>query len=517
MKNLRFLIIILGICLIQNVQAQIAPGSIGYYQDALRFSSLDRGGTARIQGLAGSGVALGGDLSSSVINPAGLGFYNRSVMSITPQISFRDNTASYLGQENLTFNDKFSVGQIGISIDLTKSDIQKGNFRGGSLAFTFSKRNDFNNEVELVGDNFQSSIADYYVEQANGLSDSFFGDPDQTNVPGLAWWTYLIDFNPDSCPDFNNCTDYIPTIPVTSARQVESTKTTGNQQEWTIAYGGNFNDKFYIGAKIGITSVSYERERIFKETSLDNNPDLQSVVVNDFLEINGSGYDFNLGFIYRPIDLFRIGLSIQTPTIYNLNENFSGSMQTNYNNYLYALGDSLNDPVILNEESSQLLPGNFDYRLRTPLRVNFGGAIFASKNGFITADVEYVDYRRSRVSFESLGGDEIADNRSIQNIYDRAFNFRVGGEYRVDDFRFRGGYANLGDPFKDNINAVDHSRQRISGGLGMRLQDYFWDVALIHEWWNDGRTVYNLQNGFSPPAISSKNLTTIALTGGLFF
>ncbi|MEQ8560818.1 MAG: hypothetical protein RID18_04855, partial [Cytophagales bacterium] len=95
MKKLRFIIIMLGLCLFQNVQAQIDPNSIGYYQDALRFSSTDRGGTARLQGLAGSGVALGGDLSSVIINPAGLGFYNRSVLSITPQISFRDNTASF--------------------------------------------------------------------------------------------------------------------------------------------------------------------------------------------------------------------------------------------------------------------------------------------------------------------------------------------------------------------------------------------------------------------------------------
>ena len=58
----------LGLCLFQNVQAQIDPNSIGYYQDALRFSSTDRGGTARLQGLAGSDLNLGRTLISVIIN-----------------------------------------------------------------------------------------------------------------------------------------------------------------------------------------------------------------------------------------------------------------------------------------------------------------------------------------------------------------------------------------------------------------------------------------------------------------
>lgn len=520
MKKLRFIIIMLGLCLIQNVQAQIDPNSIGYYQDALRFSSTDRGGTARLQGLAGSGVALGGDLSSVIINPAGLGFYNRSVLSITPQISFRDNTASFQGQENVTFNDKFSIGQIGISIDLTKSDIEKGDFRGGSLAFSFSKRNDFNEEIELIGENYQSSIVDYYLERAQGqnadgglveINDD--GSLNPLNPTGAAFDAFLFDIDIGVCSTLN-CRTYERFYAFEPMRQRELIRTSGNQNEWTISYGGNFKDQFYFGTKLGIASVNYLIERTYNERALDQGTNaLRSTTINNRLKINGTGFNLGLGFIYRPVDLIRFGLNFETPTYYALEEEFEFDLSAQFNNFLF----SENPDFYLNNESSSLPNGFFNYRLRTPMKVNFGAAIFASKNGFISADVEYLDYSRSRLSFESLDGDESADNRSIQNIYDRTFNFRVGAEYRVDDFRFRGGYANLGDPFKENINLVDQSRQRVSGGLGMRLQDYFWDVALIHEWWNEGYTLYNLQNGYAPAAEFKKNLTTLAITGGLFF
>ncbi len=524
MKKLNVILIVLVVCLIQTAQAQVDPNSFGYYKDALRFSSLDRGGTARMQGIAGAGVALGGDLSTVLINPAGLGFYNRSELSITPQISFRDNTTSYLGQDNITFNEKFSVGQIGVSIDLTKSDIQKGDFRGGSLAFTFSKRNDFNNEVQLIGDNFESSIVDFYVEGAQGIFTSdLYRDNNGDQVPnspvGMAYDAFLFDIDINNCDDPANCNLYERFYAFEPMRQREIITTNGNQNEWTVSYGGNFKDQFYFGTKLGLATVNYTVDRAYSETALNQGTDgLQRMTLTDRLEINGAGFNFGAGFIFRPIDLIRFGVNIESPTYYTLEENFDADLTAQFNNFLFF--EDPNNPdnnFYLNNESSSLLPGYFDYRLRTPMRVNFGTAIFANKNGFISADVEYVDYRRSRISFQSLGGDESADNRTIQNIYDRTFNIRVGGEYRMDDFRFRAGYANLGDPFRESVNEIDQSRQRVSGGMGMRLQDYFWDVAIIHEWWNEGYTVYNLQEGFAPAAVFQKNLTTIALTGGLFF
>jgi hypothetical protein len=46
--------------------------------DALRYSQLELGGTARFMSMAGAYSAVGGDASTLAYNPAGLGVFNKS-------------------------------------------------------------------------------------------------------------------------------------------------------------------------------------------------------------------------------------------------------------------------------------------------------------------------------------------------------------------------------------------------------------------------------------------------------
>ena len=52
--------------------------------DAARYSSFTSGGTARSLGMAGAFSAVGADLSSTWLNPAGLALYRRSEIAFTP-------------------------------------------------------------------------------------------------------------------------------------------------------------------------------------------------------------------------------------------------------------------------------------------------------------------------------------------------------------------------------------------------------------------------------------------------
>ena len=52
-------------------------------QDALRYAIEDMNGTARFRGMSGAFGALGGDLSSIAINPAGSLFFNNNFASFT--------------------------------------------------------------------------------------------------------------------------------------------------------------------------------------------------------------------------------------------------------------------------------------------------------------------------------------------------------------------------------------------------------------------------------------------------
>ena len=76
----------------------ISASTAQYVEQATLFSQYNLGGTARIQALGGPKASLGGDLGSTIVNPAGLGFYNRSELSISPSMQISNADAQYLGQ-----------------------------------------------------------------------------------------------------------------------------------------------------------------------------------------------------------------------------------------------------------------------------------------------------------------------------------------------------------------------------------------------------------------------------------
>ena len=56
---------------------------IAYGQDVQRFAERTPTGTARYVGMGGAMTAIGGDPSAAMDNPAGLGLYRRSEISVS--------------------------------------------------------------------------------------------------------------------------------------------------------------------------------------------------------------------------------------------------------------------------------------------------------------------------------------------------------------------------------------------------------------------------------------------------
>ena len=52
--------------------------------DALRYSWYTSSGTARQQAIGGAMGSLGGDISATFVNPAGIGFYKTGDFVLTP-------------------------------------------------------------------------------------------------------------------------------------------------------------------------------------------------------------------------------------------------------------------------------------------------------------------------------------------------------------------------------------------------------------------------------------------------
>lgn len=84
--------------------------------DIVRFSQSTNFGTARSTAMSGAFGALGGDLSTFSTNPAGIGVFRKSEVSITPSFSF-SNTKS--GNRSASDNS-FQMGDMGVVIALRR-------------------------------------------------------------------------------------------------------------------------------------------------------------------------------------------------------------------------------------------------------------------------------------------------------------------------------------------------------------------------------------------------------------
>lgn len=508
-------------------QAQVAPGSFGYYQEALSFSRTTPGGTARIQGIGGAQVALGGDISAAYSNPAGLGFFNRSEFTFTPSVNFQDSETNFLNTDTQSFNNKFSFNNLGI---VFKNASNEGKFKGGTFGISVNKINEFDNEYRFEGANGNNSIIDSFIERA--------GSTDTQNLTGfeaVAYEHFLIDL-----ADYGTDIDYLfstdgvitpnvgdgtyegygspfGNIGGSLPKQEGTVETSGSQYQWNFSYGANYDDKFYFGAALGVQTINFNRERTYIESDFrftsDNSSDdlINSIRIDDQLKITGTGVNATFGVIVRPADFLRVGISYVTPTALNLSEESSFDFVSDWNpSYSYALPNETLQLGNIKTESD-LVTSN--YSLRTPSKLTTGLAFFLGKHGFISSDVEFVNYGNSQLKSRDFS--PTADNRSINNLYSSTMNFRVGGEYRYDMFRLRAGYAYQGDPYVDG--SIDRSIESISGGIGIRIDDMFVDLAITNTQSNDLYKQYELSNTFEPQANIKNKATNVAVTIGFKF
>lgn len=473
--------------------------------DVLLFgqTNVAYGSTARMQGVGGAMVSLGADMSVVGVNPAGLGFFNRSVFSFSPSMNFHDSNSEYFGNSSSTYRNNFNFSNLGIVFNSNKGDYTDEKFKGGSFAISLSKLNDFNNEEVYSGRNPFNSIADYYVDRANAIGvdmDNPIYDVD------YAWRQFLIE-NADSYDfetgddgrqyitpqgDFDGYTSLTGSLGGFYPNQYETIKTSGNQYAFNLAWGGNYNDKVYFGAGLSFESINYTKRSSYGENSFQDfngqSDDLLfEIGVVERRKVTGSGIGFNGGVIVRPSTFITLGLSYKSPTFYSLKEESEFRLFTDWNtNYTYYSDYDQTSYdlgyIDTDQEDDDKRPPLFvnEYNLRTPGRLSGGATVFLGKIGFISGDVEYMDYTSGHVKSNDLAKAEVdSNNESIGNIYSNTLNFRLGSEFRYDLFRIRAGYGLYGNPYADD-SGLTQDRRDITFGLGVRQRDFFIDVAYVN-------------------------------------
>ncbi len=437
--------------------------------DGLRYSDYRIKGTARSAAMGNAFGALGGDFTSASINPAGLGVYRSSEFVVTPSFGKTDVDATYLGQ---TTNDsKYNIGLPNVGYVATLKNNSGGSVVGLSFGVGYNRLNNYNMKRMISASNANSTLLDDFVANANnGIWDSSYEE--------LAWQTYLL--NEDELGYFNIIQDegY-------GQSQRKSFSQKGAIDEFLLSFAANFNHKFYLGATVGIHDVNFKENTSLYE--YDNNNSFNTFnnySFNTYLNTTGTGFNFKIGAIYKPVDALRLGVALHTPTFYNLHDAFDNAMfsdidfgEKNYSAY---------SPL-----------GDYDYDLTTPMKAVFSAAYVIGKSAIISVDYEYVDYSTIKLSDGGNGYDFFDENQEIKNAYRSVGNLHLGAEYRVNSlFSLRAGYEHFPSPINAEYQSADGTTDdavasTISAGLGFRQGGFFMDAAYKHGFDRNYAEVYS--------------------------
>lgn len=483
MKSIKILTGLALLCLSGNVMAQNET-------DALRYSRLGIGGTARVQGMGGSQVAIGADAGNLAGNPAGLGLYRRSEFTFTPGLSNGNTSSQVDNNTSVDQRNGLNLSGLGLVFTRRKSDGTEGDWRNGSFGIGFTRQNTFQNKFNynrLTGPT-ESTIVESIVENADafGLSPN----NDLATLEDLAYETYLINQDDDG---------YYGIERKGQIQQSEDILSQGAQNQWDFAYGASYRDKLYLGGAIGFNTLRYTQERNFSEVETDASTYFQSLDLRDVFTTTGNGINARVGFIYKPYDFIRFGGSIQSPTYFSMRDEY----QTSLNVQEYESHQEATDP------------GEYTYNLTTPLRANGGVAFFLEKYGFISGDVEFVNYSKARLNDPTDSDVFRSTNNRISTAYNSTVNVKIGAEGRYEIFRVRAGYAHYGDPYKNS----DYDRQQsvITAGAGIRQANYFLDVALVNTDYNSIYSPYVLNDGTQPVINTRNRYNNVLFTVGFNF
>jgi hypothetical protein len=435
--------------------------------DALRYSRTDFGGTARSMGMAGAFSTVGADFSAASTNPAGLALYRKSEISLSPSLYFSNTESTYLDSTLNDSRSNFNLQHFNFVSARTLRDDQKNtrDWYGSSFSIGYNRLANYNSQQSFAGFNTQNSITDYYAALAEGVPEDKIRD-DMPFDAGLAYWVYLI--NPDATGSH-----YTATAAGGRVMQTQYQLEKGGMDEGSIAISGNYKDKLYLGASLGIPIIKYTKEKTYSETDASDVIDnFESLSQTDVVKASGVGINGKLGAIYRPTEGLRVGLAVHTPSLLFMNEEFSTYMES-------FTSTSLSDQS----------DGTYEYRIKTPWNINTGISYVFGKTGLISLDYAWTDF--SQMEFDTDGDDQfrIQINNAIRQKYKPVSTLRIGGELAYHIFRIRAGYSLSGSPYND-ATLSDFKRQSITGGVGVRDENIFADVAFVHNTYKDRYTPY---------------------------
>ncbi len=518
--------------------------------DAYRIAQPDMKGTARFMSMGGAFGALGGDLSTLSQNPAGIGVYRNSEVGLTLDLDCQNSNTQAGGYSTSLDNTHFYLNNIGgvMTLRLPSSSVPNLNF-----GFTYNKSTSYNRHYGGNIGSLSNSMSNYIAGISNSeninVDDVTYTngfDPYNPNDGGpmapwlstLGYYSYLIypdgnSSNPNWLGQWGDNT--------TGTGQFE-VEERGCVDSYNIAFGGNIANIVYWGMDFDITVLNYTTNTYWGESMNDAMVNLDGSGLtattsdwnlNNYYNLTGTGFNYKLGFIVKPIQELRLGFAFHTPTYYTFTENYIANTNFRYNGVTQYDSEYTNDGYIASNSMNYY----------SPWRLIFSAAGVIGNRLIVSADYEWTNYNKMKFtsayndwnipSFDAFYN----TNQEIKTYYKPTNTLRIGAEYRVTPrFSVRAGYSYVSSPVtslaKDNDIIIettgtmpeyrfDNTTNYVTAGLGYKISKFYVDLAYVYK--HQNATYHAYTSDPSNPAIVSPqanvnfNNSQIVMSAGFKF
>jgi len=420
------------------------------YNDALRVSIPGLGSNARALGMGNSYVSLSDDGSASFFNPAGLGLVKKIEFLGGIDITSFNNSTKFFNQTTNSNSSQTKLDNISLTLPLPTVR--------GSLVFglSYNTTKDFVGSLEFNGFN-------------NGNNSKIQSLLD-TDIP---FDLYLTDDNGN-------------TIINGRLNQSGNMLNSGALNQWTLTGAIEAYRNFFIGANLSIVSGNYTSDFDYYEDDTQNiyqgvtaagypsTTDFRTFYLKNLLKWDIEGWNAKVGFLYQLEKLARIGISIQFPKVFKINEDFTVEGRSEFANSSVQLDASKYSDKV-------------KYEISSPYEIS-GGASVNLKGLILSGQLTYIDYKEMEFSNgEGISATYFSDqNKRIKNLMRRVINYNLGAEYTFPEigFRIRGGFMLLPSAFKDDPS--DFDKKFLTAGIGFLTDGVLGiDIAYAYGWWKD--------------------------------
>lgn len=409
------------------------------------YSNTPMVGSSKFNAMAGSNGALGGDATSLLTNPAGLGVAIAGDVSITLSVDSNKNTSSLAGAStNYTLN-KAEIGNI-----------------GGVATFQLLTETPW--KFINVGANISTRVLENYIESPGNTNISIPKDLiDNNNNPVVGNLSYL----------------------------GHAYNRYGTQTKFNIGVGANYNNSLYLGAAINMHYVDLEQYDSAKlGLDLDKTTYVFDKQYTPFSE-KSNGFSATLGVIGKINNQIRLGASLESPTWWSLDRVYTDYFTGN-DGLIYA--DNYVEDRRFRSPMKATLSGAFVPSKNFAINVDY--TLGLTKPKYKVQGVAETEINQLfNESYKNLSEVKVGAEYRI-----KSFRLRGGYSYASSPFDAMtiAAYSNSGAETDTNYNdLILGGRNTIGAGIGYDFGRFFIDAAY-----------QNITSKFKNPFLSGNEVAT---------